>query len=47
MEITSRELDANLILIIFSLKKNFNVFLGDSSTYRYLLKKICCYLELF
>ena len=39
MEITSRELDANLILIIFSLKKNFNVFLGDSSTYRYLLKK--------
>ena len=39
MEITSRELDANLILIIFSLKKNFNVFLGDSSTYRHLLKK--------
>ena len=39
MEITSRELDANLILIIFLLKKNFNVFLGDSSTYKLLLKK--------
>jgi len=39
MEITSRELDANLILIIFSLKKNFNVLLGDSSTFRFLLKK--------
>ena len=39
MEITSRELDANLILIIFSLKKKFNVFFGDSSTYKILLKK--------
>jgi surface carbohydrate biosynthesis protein len=39
MEIASRELDANLILALFSLKKNFNVILGDSSTYSYLLKK--------
>ena len=39
MEITTRELQANLILTIFSLKKNFNVFLGDSSTYKKLLKK--------
>ena len=39
MEITTRELQANLILTIFSLKKNFNVFLGDLSTYKKLLKK--------
>ena len=39
MEIASRELDANLILALFSLRQNFNVYIGDSSTYRYLLKK--------
>ena len=39
MEIATRELDANLILILFSLKKEFNVFIGDSSTYRFLLNK--------
>ena len=39
MEIATRELDANLILILFSLKKEFNVFVGDSSTYRFLLNK--------
>lgn len=39
MEIISRELDANLILMIYSLKKNFNVFLGDSFTFRKLLDK--------
>jgi surface carbohydrate biosynthesis protein len=39
MEIAARELDCNLILALFSLKKRFNVFIGDSFTYRYLLKK--------
>ena len=39
MEIATRELDANLILILFSLKKNFNVFIEDSSTYRFMLDK--------
>lgn len=39
MEIATRELDANLILILFSLKKKFNIFVGDSSTYRFLLSK--------
>ena len=39
MEIASRELFGNLLLTSFALKKNFNVYLGDTKTYKTLLKK--------
>ncbi len=39
MEIATRELEANLILTLFALKQDFNIYIGDSSTYRFLLKK--------
>lgn len=38
MEMVRRELHGNLLLVIFSLRKNFNVYLSDSSTYKYLIK---------
>ena len=37
MEMARRELHGNLLLTLVSLKKNFNIYLSDSNTYRYLI----------
>ena len=39
MEIASRELFGNLLLTSFALRKNFNVYIGDTKTYKTLLEK--------
>lgn len=39
MEITKRELYGNLLLTLYALKNNFNVYIGDSNTYKYLIKR--------
>ena len=39
MEIASRELFSNLLLTSFALRKNFNVYIGDTKTYKTLLEK--------
>ena len=39
MEITKRELYSNLLLTIYALKKNFNIYISDTNTFKYLLKK--------
>ena len=39
MEVVRRELHGNLLLTLVSLKKYFNVYISDSSTFKYLLKK--------
>jgi len=39
MEMVRRELHGNLLLTIISLKKSFNVYISDSSTFKHLLKK--------
>ena len=39
MEMAQRELNGNLLLTIVSLKKNFNVYISDTATFKYLLKK--------
>ena len=39
MEMVKRELQGNLLLTIVSLKKYFNVYISDTNTFKYLLKK--------
>ena len=39
MEITKRELYGNLLLTLYALKNNFNVYIGDTNTYKYLIKR--------
>ena len=39
MEMVRRELHGNLLLTLISLKKSFNVYISDSSTFKHLLKK--------
>ena len=39
MEMVRRELHGNLLLTLFSIKKKFNVYISDSATFRYLIKK--------
>ena len=39
MEMARRELHGNLLLTIVSLKRTFNVYISDSATFKYLLKK--------
>ena len=39
MEVTKRELYSNLLLAIYAAKKNFNVYLSDSNTYKLLISK--------
>jgi surface carbohydrate biosynthesis protein len=39
MEMAQRELNGNLLLTIVSLKKHFNVYISDTATFKYLLKK--------
>ena len=34
-----RELHGNLLLTLFSLKKNFNIYISDTATFKYLLEK--------
>ena len=37
MEMVRRELHSNLLLTLVSLKNNFNIYLSDSNTYKYLI----------
>ena len=38
MEMSRRELHGNLLLTLIALKKFFNIYISDSSTYKYLIK---------
>ena len=39
IEMIRRELHGNLLLALVSLKKNFNIYISDTATFKYLLEK--------